>query len=300
MKSSLVMVLLAGVLFGTIPVFTTPLSSSGVDAEVQVAWRLIVGAPVLILPALLVERREFKEVRPSDLLVFVGIGGVLLGLFLAYIGSLSIGTPAATAVLLLYSQPIFSVLLSRLLLHEKIARARSVALFLGIGGVLLVVNPLGLERGSGPGLALALSSGFLYAVYIVASGEMAKTNRFQSVTITSLSFGGALLLLLPVGLLIQSFISHSAFSAGIVTLSTAQVGLLLGLVAFGTVLPYLALNRGLKNMRASDAGITLLVEPVSVFALGYIFLGQVPGPNEYVGGVLIGISIFVLYRYGEK
>jgi drug/metabolite transporter (DMT)-like permease len=129
---------------------------------------------------------------------------------------------------------------------------------------------------------------------------MAKTNRFQSVTITSLSFGGALLLLLPVGLLIQSFISHSAFSAGIVTLSTAQVGLLLGLVAFGTVLPYLALNRGLKNMRASDAGITLLVEPVSVFALGYIFLGQVPGPNEYVGGVLIGISIFVLYRYGEK
>lgn len=300
MKSSLVVVLLAGILFGTIPVFTTPLSSSGVDAEVQVAWRLIVGAPVLILAALLVERREFKKVRPKDLLAFVAIGGVLLGLFLTYIGSLSIGTPAATAVLLLYSQPIFSVVLSRILLHERITRARSAALFLGIAGVFLVVNPLGLERGSGPGLALALSSGFLYAVYIVASGEVAKTDRFQSVTITSLSFGGALLLLLPVGLLIQGFISHEAFSAGIVTLNTAQAGQLVGLVALGTVLPYLALNRGLKNMRASDAGMTLLVEPVSVFALSYIFLGQVPAPNEYLGGILIGISIFVLYYYGEK
>jgi|GEM_PF-6047155 len=40
---------------------------------------------------------------------------------------------------------------------------------------------------------------------------------------------------------------------------------MLGLIALGTVLPYLALNRGLKSMIVFDAGITLLVEPVSVF-----------------------------------
>ncbi len=299
MKSSLFMVLLAGVLLGTIPVFTTPLSSSGVNAEVQVAWRLIVGAPVLIFLTLLVEPRELKEVRLRDLLAFLGIGGAMLGMFLAYIGSLSIGTPAATAVLLLYSQPAISVLLSRVFLHEGITRARLAALLLGIAGVLLVYNPSGLERGVGLGQTLALSSGLLYAIYIVANRRMVKTERFHLVTRTSLSFGGALLLLLPTGLLIQSFAPHSAFYAGIVTFSTVQAELMLGLITLGTVLPYLALNRGLEDMSASDAGITLLVEPVSVFALSYLFLGQVPGPNQYLGGALVGISILVLNHYGK-
>ena len=280
-------------LFGTIPVFTTPLAATGVNAVVQVIWRLMVGAPILVLLTLLVQRRDLKGLRLRDALGFVGVGALLLGLFLTYVGSLSLGTPAATAVLLLYSQPVFTVLLSRLL-HERITRTRLAALVLGVSGVLVVFNPLGAGRGPGVGQVLALSSGIFYALYIVASRRIVSGQRFHPLTTTSLSFVGALVSLVPVSLLLQASYPRLDLLAGMVTSNAHQVELSLGLIVLGTILPYVALNLGLTKMEASDAGMTLLVEPISASAFGYLLLGQSLGQAQVVGGFLIITSIVLV------
>jgi len=59
------------------------------------------GTPLLLLSTLIVRPTDFRRVGARDFLEFVGLGAVLLALFLTYVGSLSLGTPAATAVLLL-------------------------------------------------------------------------------------------------------------------------------------------------------------------------------------------------------
>lgn len=258
----------------------------------------MVGTPILILAALVAQRDELRSLRLIDLGMFVGVGGVLLGLFLTYVGSLSVGTPAATAVLLLYSQPAFTVVLSRFL-GEKITRIRLAALVLGVSGVLVVLNPLGIEGSVGTGEALALTSGFLYAVYIVTSRKIASSKRFPPLTMTSLSFVGALVILLPVGLLAQGLCSHLSLFSGIVALDAHQAELLLGLISLGTVIPYLALNLGLVKKEASDTGLTLMIEPVSASVLGYLALGQTLGVDQVIGACLIIASI-VLVNLGSK
>jgi drug/metabolite transporter (DMT)-like permease len=226
-------------------------------------------------------------------MAFAGIGAILLALLLTYIGSISLGTPAATAVLLLYSQPIFTVLLSRVLLGEQVTWVKSIALLLGISGVLVVLNPLRLGLGVGVGQALAISSGLLYALYIIASK---KVGGFNPMTKTALSFSGALALLFPAYWLIGLASPGIGVSAGVANINVTQVALLLGLVVIGTILPYVALNFGLEHMPASDSGLTLLVEPIVASALGSVFLGQGLGLNQLVGGALIVASILVLNR----
>jgi len=290
--------MLAGVLFGTIPVFATPLASSGVNAVVQVTWRFVIGTPILIIFTLIVQPRGLKDTLFRNLRGFLATGGVLLGLFLTYVGSLSLRTPAATAVLLLYSQPVFTVLLSRLL-KERITMRRLAALVLGISGVLVVLNPLNMEQGLGLGDTLALASGFLYALYIVTNRRIVRDENIHPLTMTSFSFVGALAFLLPVNLLVQGLYPSSDVFAGIISLNSHQVELLLGLIIIGTVIPYLALNLGLLKMEASEAGMTLMVEPVSASALGYLALGQSLGAGQVAGACLIIASI-VLLNLGSR
>ena len=297
-KANLASVMLAGILFGTIPVFTTPLALSGVNAEVQVTWRFVIGTPILLLFTLLVQPRGLKDVLFRNLRGFLVTGGILLGLFLTYVGSLSLGTPAATAVLLLYSQPVFTVLLSRIL-KERITRTRLAALVLGVSGVLVVVNPLNIVQGLGLGDALALTSGFLYALYIVTSRQVVRDKKLHPLIMTSFSFVGALAFLLPISLLVQGLYPSSDVFAGITSFNSYQIELLLGLIVIGTVIPYLALNLGLMKMEASEAGMTLMVEPVAASALGYLVLGQGLGSGQ-VGGACLIIASIVLLNLGSR
>ena len=293
-------VVASGILSGTIPVFATMLSRSGVSAVVQVFWRVSLAAPILLLFAFVVWKRGVNRASKVHARVatgFIGIGAILIALLLTYIGSISLGTPVATAVLLLYSQPLFTVLLSWLVLGEQITRTKLIALILGISGVLVVLNPLTLESGIGVGQALALCSGLMYAFYIIASKRVA---GFKPLSKTALTFGGALLLLVPIYMI--TGIVHPSFgiSADIYAVNATQTDLLLGLVVVGTILPYLTLNLGLEFMSASDSGITLLVEPITASALGSLLLGQALGLNQLVGGGLIVASIVETNRVASS
>jgi len=157
-----------------------------------------------------------------------------------------------------------------------------------------VLNPLEVEKGLGVGQALALSSGFLYSIYIIACRQIAKLAKFHPLSATSFSFLGALVVLLPIGLIIQFSYSHFNMFSNLISLSSQQSYLLFGLITLGTIFPYLALNLGLVKTEASDTGMTLLIEPVSASLLGYLALGQSLGFGQIVGACLILASIALI------
>ncbi len=66
--------------------------------------------------------------------------------------------------------------------------------------------------------------------------------------------------------------------------------LLLAFALFGTAVPYLLTNVGIKNIDASAAAIILLLDPICAVIFGIIFLGQPLLLWQAIGAILILIA----------
>ncbi len=69
---------------------------------------------------------------------------------------------------------------------------------------------------------------------------------------------------------------------------------LFGFALFSTVLPYILLNQGLKEVDASQAGVMLLVEPISVVLMGVLILQETLNYWQIIGGFLILFSVVII------
>ncbi len=98
--------------------------------------------------------------------------------------------PVADVFAAFFIGPIFSYLLSVLLLGERVTRLRSALMLLGFAGVLLVVRP---GLGTGSGIGFALLAGLFYGAFLTASRWLSPVARPASL-LFSLLFLSALML----------------------------------------------------------------------------------------------------------
>jgi drug/metabolite transporter (DMT)-like permease len=106
--------------------------------------------------------------------------------------------PLAGAIAINFSAPLFTVLISALLLKEKVGMARWVALLVGFCGVLIVANP-----GAGVfqiGALFALANAVLYGSVTVGVRGMTATESAETLILYQLALlTGFFALLLPLG-----------------------------------------------------------------------------------------------------
>ncbi len=98
--------------------------------------------------------------------------------------------PIANAFAAFFVGPILSYFLAAWLLGETITVARTILLFLGFCGVLLVVKP-GVEASGG--LGWALFAGMLYGCFLVATKWLSETVNPRSLLVSHLAIGALLL-----------------------------------------------------------------------------------------------------------
>lgn len=157
-----------------------------------VAWSRFVIGSLVALPL----------VRP-DTLRILRDGRIWLRAALLAGGILSIQmalqrAPVADVFAAFFIGPIFSYLLSVLLLGERVTRLRSALMLLGFAGVLLVVRPglapsLGPSLGTGSGIGFALLAGLFYGAFLTASRWLSPVARPASLLFSQL-FLSALML----------------------------------------------------------------------------------------------------------
>ncbi len=241
---------------------------------------------------ILLLKPSIRQVRRSDIKFFVfnGLFGVALSIS-AYLSSIALGTPVAVAVTLSYLQPMFSVILAKLFLNETVTATKVVAVISSILGASIVS---GLWRIFGAstsipavGAVLATMNGFFYSVYIIVGRLSGSEKSYHFATTMFYSFFFASFWMGPIWL-VMSFTIGSPIVSGFVLNLVPTAGAYLMMLAFvGTVLPYGLLSMGLRKVRASRAGVILLIEPVSVMVLGVLILGQNLTPWGIVGAALI-------------
>jgi drug/metabolite transporter (DMT)-like permease len=178
-----------------ISIFINYLSAAGLG-EMQISFlRQFFAVLVFSLIILARDRSRFRmPLKDLGLIVLVGfINGVLFNFLYFYT---IIHSRASIAVVLLYTSPVFVIILARLFFGEKITRNKAVALVLTVVGCVFVTGVLG--EGYMPPPAAILTgvlTGLAYALNNILTSAAVKKNDPLTVTMYTLLF--SFLFLIP-------------------------------------------------------------------------------------------------------
>ncbi len=282
-RRSVIDILLAGALWGSSCLFVSRLTALGFSPMHSTLIRVLIGA-LILNAALILKGRGFRYYKISiPSLAIAAASGIcsVLAMCIFYYYCM-IATSAAVSAILLYTAPIFVMIMSVLFFKEKITLRKILAFVTAIVGCALASGIASGMTAQPIGILFGVLSGFAYSLYGILTAFYMKRNE-EPLTFSALNFAfasiGALVICDPVGLV--SVLSHAE---GIPML-------LLLFVIFSlctSVLPYALYTHGLSGVRPDVASILAFSEPLTAAILGITVLHQ---PFDYTQG--IGIALVV-------
>lgn len=283
-----IFVIIGALMWGTMGIFSRYFNSIGLGSLEIALVRIGVGF-LFVASYLALFQRDKLKIKLRDIWCFVGTGICSLLLFsCCYFRAIEELTLSAAGVLL-YTAPIFVMLLSIPLFKEKLTWKKTVALALAFAGCVMI-SGIGGEINAF-GVLMGVLSGFFYGLYSIF-GRYAIERGYDSWTMVFYTF-----LFCIIGCLALSDIPL-VLSA----VSSAPPGVWFYLVGIGLLtgfLPYLFYSKGLECMESSRASILAFVEPVGGTIVGMIVFSEFP--NIFgVTGILLVLSAIVVLSYKKK
>lgn len=293
MREGYPFVMLAAVFYGFIAVGCQFFKEFGFSLYEIAFFTFLSGS--LIMSSVLLLRRQYM-VQKKMFLFFLGYGLIGCLLQLSAFGAIVLGVPVAVAVLLLYTEPLWTVLFARPFLREPITWNKVVAIFFSLLGVFVVVDPsyFGEVEGN-PGLFLALLSGVFLSLWVIYSreSELHKQHHFTT-TFASMVFPLFwLLLFFPV---LSFFVSDPGIVGFSLGFSVLYFVFFFVYVFVAFIIPDTLFYTGLDFVSASRAGVIMPLEPISATLLACIFFQQPITLNILAGGALILFSNYVMVK----
>lgn len=277
-------IMAAASLWGFIGLFSYILMFYGFSPVQVIAVRTIAGA--LFMTAFLLMRSPvLLKINLRDIWMFIGTGIISVVLFnLFYLTTFTLSS-LSVAVMLLYTAPVFVMLLSLLLFKERLTFSKILALCSTISGCLFLSGMLtGNWQCPQEAFFTGILSGFGYALYSIFSKYALV--KYNSATISVWTFYMASLPLLP---FCQPEVMLTAFALIPETAAAAA-----GISILCTVLPYLLYTYGLKYVEAGYASILAMLEPVVGCLTGLLLLGETFTSAKAAGFFFILAAIVIL------
>lgn len=278
------LIIIAAVFWGLMGLFVRSFSAYGFSSGHVAALRLGFGAVIFALVMLIRDRRLF-HIRLRDLPVFLGLGICSLTFFTnCYFRAIEL-MPLSTAAILLYTSPIWVMLMSALLFREKLTAKKLCALAMAFLGCVLV-SGIGGGGMSGAALLCGLGAGFGYALYSIFGTIALRKYEPFTVTFYGFVFGalGCIVLSGPAEL-----IRNLAAAPGATMLWFIPTAALVS-----AVIPYLCYTQGLKTVEAGKASIIATIEPVVATLLGIVLYSEPLGIVALCGIALVLGAIVIL------
>lgn len=274
-----------GIAIGCSPIFVR-LSEIGPVATAF--WRLALALGPLILLFSRNETAANAAARPNTLRghLLAAIPGVFLAAELAaWHISLHL-TSFANSTLLVNMTPVFVALASWLFLRAPVSRFVLLGLALCIIGVVILKGgPAEIGQGDIRGDGIALFAAMLYAGYILLLGQ---ARRHYSTSVIMLwSTTAAALCILPLAL---------ALEPAFISVTLAGWAILFRLAWISHAGGQSLITFALAFLPATFSSLTLLLQPVVAAILAWLILGEVLGPMQIAGGVIIIVGIWLARR----
>lgn len=247
-------------------------------SPVQVVWARYVGHIVILLAWFLWLGRDAGSamLKTSSL-----IGQCLRGLLLlgastfAYLAFRSL--PLLQVYVINFSSPLLVALLAIPLLKERVNRRQAMAIVLGFAGVLICVGPV--DWSGQPAILLPFGLTLCFALYQLT------TRRFgrQDHPLTSLFYAGL------AGAVVSSLVVPAFWSS--IDPRDLPLFMFVGLMGAAS---QLALILAMRYAPASLVSPFLYLQIVWAGLFGFVFFGDVPALETWIGAALISVAGVVM------
>ena len=288
-KISVIYILLAGVLWGSSCLFVDKLTSIGFSPMHCTAIRIVFAA-IILNSALIAKGKGFKFYKinlPSLALVAVTGPFSVLSMCLFYYLCMT-ETTAAVSAILLYTAPLFVMIMSVIFFKEKFTSKKIIAFIAAIIGCALVSGIASGATASPKGILFGILSAFSYSLYGILTTFFMKRNS-EPLAFSALSFAFAAL-----GALI---LTDTTELINIASQTENIYILILYFIVFSTctaVLPFIFYTKGLSGVKPDVASILAFIEPMTAAIFGILVLKQPFDVYQGIGIGLITVSIIFL------
>jgi drug/metabolite transporter (DMT)-like permease len=273
------LVLLSAALFGSLGVLAQLAYGTGVSVLGLLLGRFTIAGAALWL-SVLVLRRPLPSRR--GLLIAVALGAGYSSMALSFAASLKHIEPEL-ADLLLFAYPVLVSLGAAALGRERFSSRRAAALVAATAGIALALTGGGTGVIDPLGVALALASAVIYAMYVLASSSLLRTTD-PFVLAASVSSGAAI-----------TFFADAAIHGQLAPRGgVTGVGLVVAVALSSSVIGTSAFMVGVRRLGASRASIVSSAEPALTAAFALAAFGDRLGTVQLAGAGLVLASVPIL------
>lgn len=289
-----ILIMLANILFGaSMPVFKYLLTAD-VPPEAITIMRAIFACMMFWLVSFFMPK---EKVLPKDLcLLFVcALCGVGINQWLFVIG-LKNSSPV-NASIIATAVPIFVLLLAALVLKEPITAKKSLGVFLGVsGGLLLVFNSTQTTSGTNSlwGDMLMLLNQLMYSVYLVLSKPLSR--RYSSVIMMKWMFLFSTLALAPFCLQYMQYVPMFHRE----TFNMSQLYALLYLLFGATFVSFMLIPMALKQIRPTTVSMYNYVQPIIASAIAVAVGQDTFSMQKLLSAALVFVGVYLVTQSKKR
>jgi drug/metabolite transporter (DMT)-like permease len=253
-------------------------------APLPLALLRLVFASLTLLAWGAAARVPFPARRDWAALLFFGGVGIALATATLTVGLVQVSAGAGS--FLVGTIPVFSALLARFWLRERLSGLGWLGIAVSLGGIALIAF------GEGEGLRVNLGAGWILAsaacqsVYYV--GQKPLLRRYTALQLTVYTIPCGALLLSPLAGALARGVAAAPWQA---TAVAAYLGL------FPVALAFVLWSYALARAKAARVTSAMYAMPALAITLAWLWLGEVPHPLSLLGGAtaLVGVAIVTLW-----
>ena len=245
-------------------------------------YRTILGGLSLILFSALSGQRVLPERRLWAWLPLVALTATTLTFGSMFLSPSFAG--AGLASILGNAQPLFIVVIGFVALGERLSRWQTLALLVGLAGVVIIISPTLADGSSGllVGALIALTTSLAAAIGTVIVRYLKLADSLLQFTGCQLFAGGVLLILLSI-----------VWGEPVIAWNWSFVGIVVILGIFNSAIVTWAWFYLLQREKAGKLSIYLFLTPVLGIVWAMLFANEQPHPASWVGGAFVLIAVFL-------
>jgi drug/metabolite transporter (DMT)-like permease len=275
------LIVVSAVSFGSISVLTVLIMRAGVPLLTAMTWRYVLAGFVLLGVGGVDEFRSLSKRRLYLIFLVGGLGQALI----TYLSLRALEYIAvAPLAFLFYTYPAWVALIAATRRTERLTRIRILALVLALVGTVVMIGAPTSQNLRAPGVALALASAILYAIYLPSVEHLQQ--GVPTAACTLLIVAGA-----AISFVIAVIWSSEFYLPG----SVAVWSNIVLLAVVSTAIAFFTLIRGLSVLGPVRTAIIATVEPFFTAILGALVLGNRLTGATLVGGASIASAVLLIH-----
>lgn len=263
--------------------FAAPLIRLAEAPPLAVAmYRNVFATAVLVPLALARNRDELRSLRRADVLALGGAGVLLAIHFSAWIPSVRLTTVAASTVLV-STQPVWTAVLARIFLGDRLRRAAAIGIGVALAGAVVISGfDFTLSGHAFLGDMLALTGAFAVAGHRIAGVGVRR--RISILPFAAILYGVCSVVL--VGVVLVSGTPFGGFQP--------EAWLMIALLALGPqVVGHTLFNYLVRELDPTVIAVAVMGEPIGATLLALGLFGEIPPIGAIAGGALLLSGIFI-------